>query len=114
MKLIVAGSRDFTDYEFLKSKLDFLLQNKHAEIVSGTARGADKLGERYAEEKGLPIKQFEADWNGLGKRAGWVRNKAMAEYATHCVVFIKDNSPGSKMMIDLAKGYKLELRVYKV
>ena len=51
MKVIIAGSRDFNDYTSLKNKMDIILKNqKDVTIVSGTARGADKLGERYAGE----------------------------------------------------------------
>lgn len=55
-KVIVAGCRDFADYELLKKKCDFYLQNKKPEnivIVSGHASGADDLCERYAQERGL-------------------------------------------------------------
>ena len=49
MRLIIAGGREFNDYELLKEKVDYLLRNKKGEtieIVSGKARGADSLGER--------------------------------------------------------------------
>lgn len=54
-KVIVARCRDFADYELLKEKCDFYLQNKKPEnivSVSGHASGADALGERYAQERG--------------------------------------------------------------
>jgi hypothetical protein len=47
MNVISAGGRDFNDYSLLKEKCDFFLQNHiEIEIVSGTANGADKLGEK--------------------------------------------------------------------
>jgi predicted Rossmann fold nucleotide-binding protein DprA/Smf involved in DNA uptake len=53
VRVIIAGSRDFNDYELLKKHCDYLLQNqKEVEIISGGARGADKLGERYASGEG--------------------------------------------------------------
>lgn len=61
-RCIVAGSRSFNDYEFLKATLNLLLcireQNHKIEIVSGGALGADKLGERWAKEKGHYIQRF--------------------------------------------------------
>ncbi len=52
MKIIIAGSREFKDYDFLREKMDKLLINqKEVEIVSGGCRGADILGEKYANEK---------------------------------------------------------------
>ena len=97
----------------MKTKLDFYLSNlQHVEIVSGTARGADQLGERYAREKGFSIKRFPADWS-LGKVAGYLRNKEMAEYANGLVAFWDGKSRGTKMMIDLAKEHGLSIRVVK-
>jgi hypothetical protein len=111
-KLIVAGGRDFNDYDLLKSKLDKLLQNKtDVEIVCGKARGADSLGERYGKEMGYPIKEFPANWNKYGKSAGYIRNKEMAEYADGCVCFWDGKSKGTGHMIDLAKEKNLDLRV---
>jgi hypothetical protein len=114
LRVIVAGGRDFTNYPLLKQKLIYYLQNysyADIEIVSGTARGADQLGERFAKEMGCSIKRFPANWDKYGKRAGYIRNKQMAEYADVCVVFWDGRSRGSKLMIDLAKEYGLPLRV---
>lgn len=81
MKVIVAGSRGFNNYKLLKETLDSLI-NQYADIsiVSGTARGADMMGERYANENGLQIHRFKPDWS-IGKKAGYLRNKDMAEFA---------------------------------
>jgi len=112
MKLIIAGSRNFYDYTLLKSKLDYYLRNvqEEIEVVSGAAKGADSLGEQYAKEKGYPIKQFPADWS-LGKRAGYLRNFQMSEYATHCICFWDGESPGTKLMIELCKLKGIVLRI---
>lgn len=61
---LVVGSRTFDDYELMKKKLDHILKNYHRiVIVSGGARGADSLAERYAKEKGYPLKVFPAEWD---------------------------------------------------
>lgn len=68
-KVIIAGGRDFDNYEVLKTWCDSTLRVRDAigpiEIVSGKARGADKLGEKYAEEKGYPVKEFPANWTSM-------------------------------------------------
>jgi len=111
-KLIVAGGRDFNDYDLLESKLDKLLTNKtDVEIVCGKARGADSLGELYARNKGYGVAEFPADWNKYGKSAGYIRNKEMAEYADACVCFWDGISKGTGHMIDLAKEKNIDLRV---
>ena len=111
MKVIVAGSRDFEDYALLKKFLDKLVifRSDFTEIVSGTARGADKLGERYAQEHNLAIKRFPADWEKYGKAAGHIRNRQMAEYADACVVFWDGQSKGSANMVKVALELKLPL-----
>ncbi|MFM7881437.1 MAG: DUF2493 domain-containing protein, partial [Microcystis panniformis] len=54
LKIIIAGSRNFNDYNLLEQKVNFYIgENQDIEIISGTARGADRLGERYAINKGL-------------------------------------------------------------
>jgi YspA, cpYpsA-related SLOG family len=113
-KVIVAGSRDFNDYELLKRKLDVALMHKVSEgitIISGTARGADKLGERYAAEKGYNVIRMSADWNTYGKRAGYIRNEEMAKIADALVAFWDGKSRGTYHMINIAKRYNLPIIV---
>jgi len=115
IKLIVAGSRSFNDYQKLKSTLDQVLKHldkTELEIVSGTAKGADTLGEKYAIANGFKIKRFPANWQQYGKKAGPLRNEKMAKYATHCVVFWDGVSRGTKSMINLAERHQLDLKVF--
>lgn len=115
MKIIIAGSRDFLDYRFLKSKLDFLLSksgDQKITVISGMARGADSLGIKYASEKGFDAIKIPANWDLYGKRAGYLRNVEMAKIASHCVIFCLNESKGSIHMQNIAKQYNLGLRVY--
>lgn len=116
IKVIIAGTRDFNDYAFLKKNVDYFLQginpnNEEIEIVSGNARGADKLGERYAKEHNLPVKLFPANWDKYGKRAGYLRNQEMANYADVLIAFWDEKSKGTKHMIDIAKKQGLTVIV---
>ena len=97
-KLIIAGSRSFNDYDKLKSEvMNFIVEiDEIPIIISGTAKGADKLGERFAEEYELEVDLYPANWNEYGKRAGPIRNEEMAKNATHCIVFWDGKSSGSK------------------
>jgi len=117
VKVIIAGGRDFKDYGLLCRKADYYLSRQdEIEIVSGTAKGADKLGERYADERGYKITRFPADWGTFGNSAGYRRNEEMAQYADALIAFWNERSKGTKHMIDLAELYKLKVRVitYKI
>ena len=116
-RVVIAGGREFNDYELLKSKLDSLLKSKSLthkiEIVSGKARGADALGERYAKEHGLQIHAFHANWDLWGKSAGYRRNADMAKNSDATVAFWDGVSKGTKHMIDLTSKSNNLLRVVK-
>lgn len=114
MKVIIAGSRDFSDYEKLKEVCDYMLSRQtDVEIVSGAARGADILGEQYAKEKGHSLKQFPAEWDKFGKRAGYLRNEDMAKYSDALIAFWDGKSKGTEHMISLAKKYNLKVKIHK-
>lgn len=121
VKIIIAGGREFKDYKLLKERCDYYLSKAvergyDIEIVSGTARGADKLGERYAKERGYKIAYFPADWS-QGKSAGYKRNQAMSDYAKEnngaLILFWDGQSKGSKHMLDIAKRDGLHVRIVK-
>lgn len=113
-RVIVAGSRYFNNKTLMFKKLDEVMQTLSApvEIVSGHCRGADILGEEYARKNNIPLITFPADWNKYGKRAGYIRNKQMAEYAQKdngiLVAFPMGESRGTMMMIAIAKAYHLQ------
>ena len=77
------------------------------------ARGADRLGERYAKEHGYKVIYMPADWDLYGKSAGFKRNVQMAEYADALVAFWDGVSFGTKHMIETAQKMGLDVRVKK-
>jgi len=120
MNVIIAGGRDFNDYELLKRKLNHLLGRwlhlpVQIDVVSGCAWGADRLGERWAKEVGAYVVPFPADWEKYGKAAGPIRNEEMAKYAAgeYCVCFWDGKSKGTKDMISLCQKYDINLRVVR-
>ena len=107
-RIIVAGGRSFQDYDLLKESLDMIvLQYENVEIVSGHAKGADAMGEQYAKEHGLPCSVFPAEWSKYGKRADFIRNSQMLEYAAKekpmVVAFWNGSSTGTKDTLDKAE-----------
>ena len=114
MKVIIAGGRFYNDYKRLKKVCDSILSTQtEVIIVSGKARGADKLGEKYAKEKGYHIEPFPANWDKFGNSAGYIRNAEMAKYADALIAFWDGESRGTKSMIDLAKKGGLKIRIIK-
>ena len=117
-RIIIAGSRQFNDYEKMLKTLDELgihLINTidPIEIISGHAPGADTLGERFAKAYDYPLKIFPADWKKYGRAAGPIRNEQMAKYASEAdrgilIAFPIGESKGTRNMIKLAKQYGLD------
>lgn len=119
MKIIVAGSRTFGGWDkykrkytnqrhitMLNDRLD-LASSRRAEhgdqvvVISGTARGADDLGELWAQSRGAQVIRKPADWDRYGRSAGYRRNEEMAEIADACIIFWDGTSRGSMHMRDI-------------
>jgi hypothetical protein len=107
MRTIIAGSRGFTDYETMALTLR-QLPFEITTVLSGGAKGADALAERWAQEHGIPVERHLADWDLHGRRAGYLRNVEMAQEAEACVVFWDGTSKGSNHMINIARDYFLD------
>lgn len=115
-KLIIAGSRGVTDYGTVRESVIasgfWKAYGKTLEIVSGTARGVDRLGEEFANKNGLLIHRFPADWDKLGKAAGHIRNCEMGKFAD-CLLAVWDGkSKGTEQMINYMKSLQKEYFVF--
>lgn len=116
MKIIIAGTRTFTDKHFLFTEMNKLvtkLNLQYFSVVSGTQDGADKLGEKWAEERNLVCERFPPDWDKYKKAAGPIRNAEMADVADICVVFWDGKSKGSRNMIETALSKGLLVKIIK-
>ncbi len=111
MKIVVAGGRDFENKQVAFACLDEQVKAGDT-IISGHARGADTMGELYAEEHGNRLEKYPADWNKYGRSAGYIRNSKMASVADKVVAFWDGKSRGTQHMINIAKNKGLELTVY--
>ena len=106
-KVVVAGCRDFNNYDIAKRYIDYCISDirKKYEIVfvSGGCKGADMLGERYARENGMTIERYPAEWDKYGRAAGPMRNKIMAQVCDYVICFWDGKSRGTQTMIEYAK-----------
>ena len=97
INVVVAGGREYENYPELSQKLDQIISQLNipdelgnkmkVNIISGGARGADTLAEKYAQERGMGLQVFKADWEGQGLSAGINRNRQMAEAGDVLVTF---------------------------
>lgn len=135
LRIIIAGGRDFDDYQMMKTESlkeitsivkaatgQSKVKKETITIVSGSANGADKLGEKFSSEFGLQLKCFPANWDRYGRRAGYMRNVEMAEYAVDkenheaygaLIAFWDGQSKGTKHMIDTAKKSGIDVHVIR-
>ncbi len=114
-RVVIAGCRDYNNYDEAKVYIDFCLSNIRKEnkiiIVSGGACGADAIGERYAEENGFEVEKHPADWQRYGRSAGPKRNREMAKISDYVICFWDGKSKGTKSMIGYAKEFSKPIKV---
>lgn len=122
MRIIIAGSRTFDDYALLKRTMDKIIAHvkrgkgdTSIKIISGGAKGADKLGEWWAYKNMISYEVFQADWGKHGKAAGPIRNQEMIDEgkADALIVFWDGKSPGTKDMIGRARKAGLKIKIVK-
>ena len=116
-KVVIAGSRGFSNYKLLYEKCNEILREKRKThnivVISGHARGADLSGEKYASDMGFDLEIFPAEWKKFGKSAGFRRNEQMAEVADGLIAFWDGKSSGTQHMISIAEKKGISTRIIK-
>jgi len=114
MRVLVCGSRDWELISLIRQELSKL--DRGAVIIHGACRGADSIAGIAAQELGLRVREFPADWGRYGRAAGPIRNKQMLDEGKPDVVwafhenFLK--SKGTRNMVDLAMGEKIPVILF--
>ena len=111
-RVMISGTLSFDDYDLLTATLDRVLADKpNVVIVTGGATGAEALAERYAQERGLAVKQLLADWKLYGRGAKVIRNTQLIGTADRAVFFWDGQSKGTAEAIEKAetKGIPVEV-----
>ena len=114
MRVLVCGGRDFDDYNLLSSYLvelfvKSLLVPEDVTIISGHARGADKLGERFANANNCKLLIFPADWDKYKKAAGFIRNQRMIDEGKPDLVVAFKGGTGTADMVKRAKKHNIRV-----
>lgn len=113
MRTIIAGSRTVSENDVIGAIQSCPWSGFISTVVSGTAKGADKFGEKWANEHKIKINRFPAEWEKYGKRAGPMRNKVMSENADALIAVWDGKSRGTRSMIDMAAKQGLRIFVFK-
>ena len=120
--LIIAGGRDYTNYKEFCSVVDkklayYIRRGYKITIVSGAAKGTDRMAARYARYHRFTLKEFPPEWNRYGKAAGPKRTEQMHRYAAQfsergCLLFWDGVSKGTEHNIKYCGELKTKLVIY--
>lgn len=114
MKLMVCGSRTVTNTAWVFGQIDKVISENNftdISIIEGEARGVDSISALWARRHGCEVLKYPADWNTLGKKAGFIRNEQMVKDCDFCLALWDGESHGTKNSIDHCKRYR---KPYKV
>lgn len=139
LHLVISGDREYTQYgstsmlsnglmqeypndilaEYFIDKLiaKRLEQGKQIYICMGDNKGIDTIALEYAKKRGYSYKQFVADWERNGNRAGYKRNEDMFLHICHrditgCILFWNGENVFTKNLIYQAYNYSVPARVF--
>ena len=98
--IAVIGSRTFADYDLLE---ETLVHYQISKLISGGAKGADSLAERYATNHCIELVVFKPDWKKYGRGAGPIRNRDIVDAADLVIAFWDGKSKGTKSALDYAQ-----------
>ena len=108
MRIAIVGGRDFFDYDLLKKSIQF---NHGDTIISGGAKGADRLARRFAYDNYLTLIEHHPEWEKYGKRAGFIRNELIIKDAYKVYAFWDGCSNGTANSISIAKKLNKDLEI---
>jgi hypothetical protein len=106
----IIGARTFTDYSRLEGSLVDIIKKyglPHT-VVSGGARGADRLAITWAMNRGINMINHQPNWNRYGKEAAYIRNCKIVEDADIIIAFPSHKGRGTQMTLEIAKEQNVE------
>lgn len=110
MRVLCCGSRTWTSQAIMEREMAFIKRGDV--VVSGNARGADRMAERVAENAGAIVERFPARWDLFGRSAGFRRNIEMLDSGVDMVLAFWDGvSRGTPHTMREAKARNLRVRV---
>jgi hypothetical protein len=110
--LIIAGTRTAREIHVRSAIAGYPWLDEVTQVISGNATGADRFGEKWANENNIEVIKFNPSWEVYGKSAGMRRNAEMAQNADSLLACYDGSSRGTSGMIMLAKRYNLKIAIY--
>jgi hypothetical protein len=113
MKLAIIGSRTFNDYNLVQEELN-AWADQITKVISGGAKGADQLGEQWANSNNIDTQIFKPEWDKYGRAAGVRRNEDIIKNSDVVIAFWDGQSKGTASSISLARKHNKRLRIVKI
>lgn len=110
----IVGSRHYNDEKDFSSYVNHWIEKngKPEMIISGGAKGTDTLAKNYALKNNITIKEYYADWNTYGKKAGPMRNTQIAMSCTHLLAFPSRTGKGTQDTIRKVKDLNKDIELH--
>jgi hypothetical protein len=109
MRVLVCGGRAYTDREALAAVLaDLRRMRGIALVIAGGARGADTMAAEWAKARDIPCSVYMADWDGLGRKAGPIRNQRMLDEGKPDLIVAFRGGRGTADMVRRAREAGIE------
>lgn len=98
MKILIAGSRNIEAFD-----LSPYIPKETTLIISGGAKGIDKIAEEYADKHKISKLILLPQYNLYGKSAPIKRNEMMVDIADTVIVVWNGKSRGTKSTLQYSK-----------
>jgi hypothetical protein len=132
MKIIICGPRTLEDYDLIDKAIKES-GFKITTVISGGAKGADSLGEKWAKSNKIKIDRKAAEWDNLelpnavvkerinpwtkklekyNANAGFYRNSEMVAIAEGCIAIQLEETAGTQDTIKKCKDKGIPVFIY--
>lgn len=102
MRVLICGSRTWESEIPIRALLE--LFDDSTVVIHGAARGADSIAGAIAEQLGLAVEAYPAEWQRYGRGAGPIRNQQMLDEGKPDVVFaFSDDIKNSRGTADMVR-----------
>lgn len=115
MKVLIAACPYFDNYPELVEQMDFLLSQTKSPVTVHTCfgRGSDRLGERYARDRGYEVKRFYPNYEMFDGGAEFMQTDASLRESDAVAVFYRRLTPRLDNLLDYAQCLNKKVAQHK-